>query len=120
MRGEVSLHEGCYDDCVVGLDAFAGAVAAGYFLARRRLGVAVCCGTMLDVKLEVFIVKLRGGDGCGVDMLERGLSWGAVVVTSLLQGVSVLLDRGYRARRSEGDNREERKQAHLHGRGIWR
>lgn len=77
VRGGGSLHEGCYDDCVVGLDAFAAVVVAGYFLARGRLGVAVCCGTMLDVKLEVFIVKLRGGDGCGVDLSGRGLSWGS-------------------------------------------
>lgn len=76
-RGEGSLHEGCYDDYVVGLDAFAGAVAASYFLASSRLGVAVRCSTMLDVKLEVFIVERRSGDSCGVDLLERGLSWGS-------------------------------------------
>lgn len=75
-----SLHEGCYDDYIVGLDDFAGAVAAGYFFARGRLGVAVCCSTMLDVKLEVFIVERRGGDGCGVYLLERGLSLGGVLV----------------------------------------
>jgi hypothetical protein len=74
VRGKGSLHEGCYDYGVVGLDAFAAVVVAGYFLARGRLRVAIRCGTVLDVKLEVFIVKLRGGDSCRVYLLGRGLS----------------------------------------------
>jgi hypothetical protein len=47
------LHEGCHDGHAVGLNRWTAVVGAGDLCSGCGLGVAVCCGAMLDVELEV-------------------------------------------------------------------